>query len=314
MGDLNQRLAAELARVLTHQEDTETLLREAGFPLEQVPQSATPLTRWSRIVELASFGVLQGGVQQLARTAARRFPYNETLARCLGDECRSDGNGRTWNLTLKIDDLPNDKLHEILDTLRQIVGEEISLIHIDKGSVILVLKMSDKAASRLKALTESGELSKVLGLGDLAFGESQLSNNPDTRLIQLTWKSRRSGEENKGTTERVTAHASPPSGTSKEELTVKIRKRMGQDSGLGATLKFDLGDDGIIFLDGRSIPNSVTNDDADADCTMGIALADLKAMLSGDLDPMIAFSSGKLRVEGDVGAMAKLGNIVGDAD
>lgn len=96
-----------------------------------------------------------------------------------------------------------------------------------------------------------------------------------------------------------------------EELTKKIGERMGQDSGLDATLKFDLGDDGVLFLDGKSSPNRVTNDDKDADCTVGVALDDLRAMLSGDLDPMAAFSLGKLRIEGDMGVAMKLGSIVG---
>ncbi len=96
-----------------------------------------------------------------------------------------------------------------------------------------------------------------------------------------------------------------------EELTTKIRERMGEDSGLGATLKFDLGDDGVLFLDGASEPNKVTNDDDDADCTIGVAFDDLKAMMSGDLDPMVAFSTGKLRIEGDMSIALKLGNIVG---
>ena len=96
-----------------------------------------------------------------------------------------------------------------------------------------------------------------------------------------------------------------------EELTSKIRDKMGQNSGLDSTLKFDLGDDGVIFLDGKSSPNSATNDDNEAECTVGVALDDLKAMISGDLDPMAAFSLGKLRIEGDMGVAMKLGSIVG---
>ena len=96
-----------------------------------------------------------------------------------------------------------------------------------------------------------------------------------------------------------------------EDLTSKIRDRMGDDSGLGASLKFDLGDDGVIFLDGGVSPNRVTNDDDLADCTVGVSLDDLKAMIAGDLDPMAAFSLGKLRIEGDMGVAMKLGRLFG---
>lgn len=96
-----------------------------------------------------------------------------------------------------------------------------------------------------------------------------------------------------------------------EDLTKKIGERMGQDSGLGAILKFDLGDDGAIVLDGKSDPNSVNNDaSVEADCTVGVSLEDLTAMIGGDLDPMAAFSLGKLRIEGDMGIAMKLGSLM----
>lgn len=96
-----------------------------------------------------------------------------------------------------------------------------------------------------------------------------------------------------------------------EELTTKIRERMGDDSGLDATLKFDLGDDGVIYLDGKAQPNTAHNEDKDADCTVGVALEDLVGMIKGDLDPMAAFSLGKLRIDGDMGVAMKLGGLMG---
>jgi putative sterol carrier protein len=95
-----------------------------------------------------------------------------------------------------------------------------------------------------------------------------------------------------------------------EELTTKIRNKMGQESGLDAVLKFDLGDDGVILLDGTSTPNTVSNEDKDAECTVGVSLADLQAMIAGDLDPMAAFSLGKLRIDGDMGVAMKLGSLM----
>jgi putative sterol carrier protein len=98
--------------------------------------------------------------------------------------------------------------------------------------------------------------------------------------------------------------------SSLSDITTKIREKMGQNSNLGAVLKFDLGDDGVIVLDGKSEPNTVSNDDVDADCTVGVALGDLKAMIAGDLDPMAAFSLGKLRIDGDMGVAMKLGSLM----
>ena len=91
-----------------------------------------------------------------------------------------------------------------------------------------------------------------------------------------------------------------------EQVTNDIKKRVGDDAGLGATLKFDLGDAGVVFIDGKSTPNTVTNDNKDADCSVGLTLEDFQAMLAGDLAPTTAFMSGKLKVEGDMGVAMKL--------
>jgi putative sterol carrier protein len=95
-----------------------------------------------------------------------------------------------------------------------------------------------------------------------------------------------------------------------EESTETIRTNMGEDSGLAATVKFDFGDDGKIFLDGASTPNSVSNDDLEADCTISMTLEDFTSMLSGELDPTTAFMMGKLTVEGDMSIAMKLSTVI----
>ena len=95
-----------------------------------------------------------------------------------------------------------------------------------------------------------------------------------------------------------------------ETVTDKIKERVGDDAGLGATLKFNLGDAGVVFIDGKSTPNTVSNDNKDADCTVGVTLEDFKAMLAGDLAPTTAFMSGKLKVEGDMGVAMKLQSLM----
>lgn len=95
-----------------------------------------------------------------------------------------------------------------------------------------------------------------------------------------------------------------------DSITEQLRTRVGDDSGLGAKVKFDLGGDGVIFVDAASSPNTVSNDDADADCTIVISLDDFKTLLAGDLDPTTAFMMGKLKVEGDMGIAMKLSSIL----
>ncbi len=94
-----------------------------------------------------------------------------------------------------------------------------------------------------------------------------------------------------------------------EELTAAMRQRVSSGSGLDATVKFDFGDDGLIFLDGAS--NTVSNEDQEADCTIGIKLENFEALINGDLDPTTAFMMGKLKVKGSMGIAMKLKSILG---
>ncbi|WP_415714765.1 SCP2 sterol-binding domain-containing protein [Roseibium sp.] len=90
-----------------------------------------------------------------------------------------------------------------------------------------------------------------------------------------------------------------------EQLTEGVREKVAS-GGIEESVKFDLGDDGTIFLQG----SDVSNDDGDADCTIKMTAEDLGDLLSGDLNPTAAFMGGKMQVEGDMSVAMKLGNIV----
>lgn len=95
-----------------------------------------------------------------------------------------------------------------------------------------------------------------------------------------------------------------------QECTETIRGKVGDDSGLNAVLKFDCGTDGLIVIDAVASPNTVSNEDRDADCTVAITLENLNALLTGQLNPVTGFMSGKFKVSGDMSVAMKLQRVV----
>ena len=89
-----------------------------------------------------------------------------------------------------------------------------------------------------------------------------------------------------------------------------IRLKVGEDSSLNATLKFDCGDSGVVYVDGLAKPNTVSNENQEAICTVTLALEDLSAMLSGELNAVSGFMAGKLKVSGDMGVAMRLQHVV----
>ena len=90
------------------------------------------------------------------------------------------------------------------------------------------------------------------------------------------------------------------------QVTEHIRTAVGDNSGLGKTVKIDLGDAGKIYIDGASTPNTVTNEDKPADATVTISWDDFIALSEGKLDGMMAFMQGKLKIAGDMMIAQKL--------
>ncbi|MDP7549324.1 MAG: SCP2 sterol-binding domain-containing protein [Alphaproteobacteria bacterium] len=95
-----------------------------------------------------------------------------------------------------------------------------------------------------------------------------------------------------------------------EQLTDGMRDRVGEDCGLGASVKWDFGDGTFLLLDASQVPNVVSNDDGEADCTLKISIDDFTAMVGGELDGTTAFMTGKLKIEGDMGIAMKLQGVL----
>ena len=99
-----------------------------------------------------------------------------------------------------------------------------------------------------------------------------------------------------------------------QQIIAQMGQAIGANSGLGGTLKFDFGDAGSIYIDGKSQPNTVSDGAGkSADCTITVGLDVFEKMVKGELDGTSAFMQGKLRVAGDMALAMKLGPIVAKA-
>lgn len=91
-----------------------------------------------------------------------------------------------------------------------------------------------------------------------------------------------------------------------QAATKVMREKVGSDCGLGTTLKFDCGSEGVVYVDGAATPNTVSNEDKAAACTIALSLDSLSRLLLNELEPTTAFMMGKLKVSGDMGVALKL--------
>jgi len=94
----------------------------------------------------------------------------------------------------------------------------------------------------------------------------------------------------------------------RERITAAI-PRLG---GLGAIIAFDLGDDGKYVVDARGSVARLAGDDADPACTIKATGATMLKLLAGSLDPMLAYTLGRLKVSGSMGIAMKLASALGE--
>ncbi|MCU0911683.1 MAG: SCP2 sterol-binding domain-containing protein [Rhodobacteraceae bacterium] len=77
--------------------------------------------------------------------------------------------------------------------------------------------------------------------------------------------------------------------------------------GFDGVAKFVIPGEGAIMIDG----SGVRAGDEEADVTMTADADTFRAILEGDLNPTAAFMTGRLSVDGDMGAAMRLGAALG---
>jgi putative sterol carrier protein len=99
----------------------------------------------------------------------------------------------------------------------------------------------------------------------------------------------------------------------RDALIARMQARAAGLRSLGYRVRFDLTDaDQSILLDATGGDAAITEADGteEADTVLRLSTDDLAKLIGGRLSPMLAFSTGKLRVEGSKGVALKLASLL----
>ncbi len=91
-----------------------------------------------------------------------------------------------------------------------------------------------------------------------------------------------------------------------EKISQKLESNLAAFTGLGYKVAFDLGEDGVLAIDATGSPPTLTDATDDADCTIRISAEDLAGMIEGEVNPMMAYTLGKLKIDGSMGVAMKV--------
>ena len=95
-----------------------------------------------------------------------------------------------------------------------------------------------------------------------------------------------------------------------EEATIKVTRKAETHGGkFGEKVNFDFKGAGSIHLDDTVSPAKVVLEEVEAPCTVVMELDNFEKLLKGDLNPMMAFMTGKMKVEGDKAVAMKLASL-----
>lgn len=90
-----------------------------------------------------------------------------------------------------------------------------------------------------------------------------------------------------------------------EQILEGLKASASKASPLGKTLKLDFGDNKIV-IDGSGDSNIVSTEDKETDTTVSMDQETFIGLATGNVNPMMAFMSGKIKVKGDMSVATKM--------
>ncbi|MBI1326259.1 MAG: SCP-2 sterol transfer family protein [Alphaproteobacteria bacterium] len=98
----------------------------------------------------------------------------------------------------------------------------------------------------------------------------------------------------------------------KQEIISKLQDKLKFGVPFQAKVKFDFGDDGIVFIDTMQSPPAFSENDDEADVTLACKVETFEGFLNGTKDPNMAFMMGQLKVRGSMGLAMKMNALLED--
>ena len=96
-----------------------------------------------------------------------------------------------------------------------------------------------------------------------------------------------------------------------EQVTKRVQDAVGAESGVDAKIKFLFGQDGILFIDGKSKPNQVHNGEGESDITITVSMENFERIIDKKLNPKFALMTGRMRLKGDIRIAMRLDKVFG---
>ncbi|WP_420607327.1 SCP2 sterol-binding domain-containing protein [Novosphingopyxis sp.] len=97
---------------------------------------------------------------------------------------------------------------------------------------------------------------------------------------------------------------------SNEQIVHKMNDALALNGGLKKSIKFNFGDDGMIFAEGTHAELV----DKDAACTVTVTKDNFLGIVFGGKDPMMAMISGRLKLSGDRSVAMSLRSLFGSME
>ena len=91
-----------------------------------------------------------------------------------------------------------------------------------------------------------------------------------------------------------------------ESIRETLSGRLPEFAGLNARIRFDLGHDGAIAIDAKDGPPRRVDEIMEAVCAIRATAENMEKLKAGTLNPMLAYTLGKLKIGGSIGVAMKV--------